>query len=896
MNIASERAYNTPLANSTFLPFLLLSLSSQKHAPKTATSVASEYDYIIVGAGAAGSVLANRLSELPCMKILVLEAGKSPPLLTDVPGIARAFWFSDIDWKYRTAPQKHTGSGLINRQVVWPSGKAIGGSTVFGGMLSVRGNRKNYDDWAALGAEGWSYKDVLPYFKKMEDNRDAEFVSNGYHGVGGKVTVHRPRYDSEITGPLIEAAKTIGYTVNDPNSRRQSGFYNQQSTLRAGQRCSAAKAYLVPAENRTNLDILPNAMVRKVIIRKRKAIGIQFDYQGRTYEVRTRKEIILSAGTTNTAQLLMMSGIGPRKDLERHKIPVVADLPVGKNLQDHCSANANFLLEPNIAEIRQKLSNPSNIAQYLQNRTVHMLQPRSRGTVTLKSSDPYDPPVIDPNYFEDPKDIEDIVQGLKTCMRISNTPAMRKVGSRPFETTYPGCEKYAHDEDSYLWCQVKSVVVTQSNPVGTAKMGNVYDPSVVVDPQLRTLVHVLPALMDNIDDQQYRTPLSSSAILPMLMLSLASQRHTPTTKNRFKSEYDYIVVGSGAAGSVVAARLSEMPCVSVLLLEAGKPTPILTEVPSIGRAFVFSDINWMYRTTPQRHTASALVNRIPFVADLPVGLNLQDHIAGILNYVLKDENIEPIDKRLLDKENIETYINTRIGPLVSTTGIHLTAFLSNDFEKIKNDIPDFQLYFLEINSFFAKTQVGYTPEVFQKVFGPYLNESIHLCLSQILHPKSRGSVRLRTTNPYDPPDIDPNYFEHPQDLQDVVEGMKACMKILSSPEMRQVGSELFNTTLPNCEKFRHDVDLFLKCNVRGAVITISHPAGTAKMGDPTDPTTVVDPELRVKGVKDLRVVDASIMPTVIWGNTNIPTMMIAEKASDMIKKGVACSEHNVYSK
>ncbi|XP_035224953.1 glucose dehydrogenase [FAD, quinone]-like [Stegodyphus dumicola] len=169
---------------------LLLSLMKQRHTPKTATSINSEYDYVIVGAGAAGSVLANRLSEIPCVSVLLLEAGKSPPLLTEIPATERAFWFTDIDRNYRTVPQRNTGNGLNNREILWPSGKTVGGSTVLTDVLYSRGNPKNYDDWAKLGAVGWSYEEVLPYFKKLEDNRDPEYVANGYHGVGGPQTVH----------------------------------------------------------------------------------------------------------------------------------------------------------------------------------------------------------------------------------------------------------------------------------------------------------------------------------------------------------------------------------------------------------------------------------------------------------------------------------------------------------------------------------------------------------------------------------------------------------------------------------------------------------------------------------------------------------------------------------
>ncbi|GFV94774.1 glucose dehydrogenase [Trichonephila clavipes] len=178
-NLTFEASYPTPYATSQFLSLILFSMMGQKHTPKTTTDIKDSYDYIIVGAGTAGSVLAARLAEKDCVTALFLEAGKSPPKVTDIPTAARSFIQSDIDWNYSTAPQKHTGVGLVNRSVAWPSGKTIGGGSVISGMLNFRGNKKNYDDWAAEGASGWSYEEVLPYFMKLEDNTDEEYFENG---------------------------------------------------------------------------------------------------------------------------------------------------------------------------------------------------------------------------------------------------------------------------------------------------------------------------------------------------------------------------------------------------------------------------------------------------------------------------------------------------------------------------------------------------------------------------------------------------------------------------------------------------------------------------------------------------------------------------------------------
>ncbi|GBM61518.1 Glucose dehydrogenase [FAD, quinone] [Araneus ventricosus] len=236
-------------------------------------------------------------------------------------------------------------------QVVLPLGRGFGGSSIFNGMVYSRGNRKNYNDWAEQGAVGWSYEEVFPYFLKMEDNRDFEYLANGFHSVGGPMSIEKPRYHSEIKDAIFEAVEELGYEVVDPNGAQQTGFYDFQSFLKDGQRCNTAEAYLVPAENRTNLHILGNARVRKIIMDGVQAAGVQFDHKGSTYEIKARREVIMAAGAVNTAQLLMLSGIGPKDHLEKLNIPVVVDLPVGNNLQDHWVVLLNYEIDPRIPTV-----------------------------------------------------------------------------------------------------------------------------------------------------------------------------------------------------------------------------------------------------------------------------------------------------------------------------------------------------------------------------------------------------------------------------------------------------------------------------------------------------------------------------------------------------------------
>ncbi|GBN76146.1 Glucose dehydrogenase [FAD, quinone] [Araneus ventricosus] len=234
---------------------------------------------------------------------------------------------------------------------------------------------------------------------------------------------------------------------------------------------------------------------------------------------------------------------------------------------------------------------------------------------------------------------------------------------------------------------------------------------------------------------------------------------------------------------------------------------------------------------------------IPVVADLPVGNNFHDHCAAFVPFTL-GPGIPTVKQKLTYPQNIQEYIDRRTGPLASAEFISTVAFLNSSPVSPTVDFPDYQLYFAEISNDIPEKRTDLKPEIYKAVFGPYENWPLFACISQHLQPKSRGTVRLKSTNPYDSPAIDPNYFENPEDLKVTVEGMKTCQKIMMLDPMQKVGAKPFETLFPGCEQFFGNEDLYFTCLARGAVITLSHQVGTAKMGDPRDPTTVVDPLLR----------------------------------------------------
>ncbi|KAG8332563.1 hypothetical protein J6590_020069 [Homalodisca vitripennis] len=276
---------------------------------KTA-EILPEYDFIVIGGGSAGSVMANRLTETPEWKVLLLEAGGQETELTDVPALSLYLHKSRFDWKYRTQPQSTACQAMKDRRCCWTRGKVIGGSSVLNTMLYVRGNRRDYDNWAAMGNEGWSYDEVLPYFMKSEDQRNPYLARNTkYHATGGYLTVQDSPWNTPLGIAFLQAGEEMGYEIRDINGEQQTGYALYQFTMRRGYRCSTAKAFLNPIRLRRNLHVALWTHVTKILIdpTTKRAYGVEFVREGIKKRVLARREVILSAGAINTPQLLMLS-------------------------------------------------------------------------------------------------------------------------------------------------------------------------------------------------------------------------------------------------------------------------------------------------------------------------------------------------------------------------------------------------------------------------------------------------------------------------------------------------------------------------------------------------------------------------------------------------------------
>ncbi|XP_076767226.1 glucose dehydrogenase [FAD, quinone] [Xylocopa sonorina] len=578
-------------------------LMDPENQPRVTEQLRKEYDFVVIGGGSGGTVVVNRLTENPDWTVLLLEAGGHETEITDVPILSIYLHKSKVDWKYRTQPQDSACQAMKDQRCCWTRGKVLGGSSVLNTMLYVRGNRRDYDQWESFGNPGWGYEDVLPYFKKSEDQRNPYLARNTkYHNTGGYMTIQDAVFNTPLGVAFLQAGEEMGYDILDINGENQTGFAFFQYTMRRGARCSGSKAFIRPIQLRRNFHLSLWSHVTKILInpQTKRAYGVEFIREGRKEVVYARKEVILSAGAINTPQLLMLSGIGPKEHLQEVGIPVIQDSPgVGQNLQDHI-----------------------------------------------------------------------------------------------------------------------------------------------------------------------------------------------------------------AVGGLV------------------------------------------------------------FLIDYPISI--------VIN-------------RLVNLNSALRYAMTENGPLTSSIGLEAVGFISTKYANQTDDWPDIEFMLTSTStSSDGGTQVkrahGLSDEFYNDVYGNINGRDVFGVFPMMLRPKSRGYIKLRSKNPLEYPLLYHNYLTHPDDVNVLREGVKAAIAFGETSSMRRFGARFHSKALPNCRHIPMFTDEYWNCVIRQYTMTIYHMSCTAKMGPPTDPMAVVDPELRVYGVTGLRVVDASIMPTITNGNINAPVVMIGEKGADMIKK------------
>ncbi|WP_179504179.1 MULTISPECIES: GMC family oxidoreductase N-terminal domain-containing protein [unclassified Sphingomonas] len=489
------------------------------------------FDYIVIGSGSAGSLMANRLSADPAMRVALIEAGPSdrqwPVNIKTIMPVGNIFLIphARYNWKHTLSGNAQIGGRSIN----FPRGKLMGGCSAINGGVYIRGQREDYEGWVKAGNKGWGYSDVLPAFTSIENY---EGPNKPWHGKGGELDVQQPRSFNPITHAIIEAAQQAGHAHNqDFAGEKQAGFGTYDLNQRRGTRLSSARAFLHPVLKRPNLTVLSDTLARRILFDRGRASGIEIEEAGQRRTLEARREVVLCGGAINSPQLLMLSGIGPAAHLREKGIEVLHDLPgVGAHLQDHPTVHlamenpsaesyalsprtyGRILLSPFRFLLNRKGMLASNVAEcggflctdgsgrpdiqitflvglkanarvipsnhgYM--ALIQLLRPKSEGSVRLASNRPEDKAVIDPNFFADPYDMRTLIAGFREARRIFAQPALAPMTGAEIE---PGAHAQS---DAQIEAELRKIVNTAYHPTGTCKMGPDSDPMAVVDDRLR---------------------------------------------------------------------------------------------------------------------------------------------------------------------------------------------------------------------------------------------------------------------------------------------------------------------------------------------------------------------------------------------------------------------------
>ncbi|KAI5632317.1 GMC oxidoreductase domain-containing protein [Phthorimaea operculella] len=510
LNLTAQCPPTSQLPACTYFGYMYLDLlvklyggSREKRMHTMRESEGGDYDFIVVGAGSAGCVVANRLTEIDQWKVLLLEAGPEQPDVTRVPGFSNVALGSNIDWNYQTEPDGKSCLARSEQRCAWPRGKTMGGSSSIYEMVYVRGNKLDYDNWAAMGNEGWSYKDVLPFFKKSENNLNIERLNRKYHGVHGEQPVARYPYIDQPSLMLTEAFNEGGLPILDFNGEKQEGTMQAQAFSEDGERVSTNTAFIEPIRHeRENLVVKPDSEAVQILFDKHKrAYGIKYVRNGENlHDHVTFNGIVIALPNktaTTVSQQEIIEYVKEFKHLEYKRGPLSSNGPV--NSLSFLKTNPNlpapdvqyqfdnvnwkeYYREPILVE---KLAIfPTSFYDAVIPRIMNLV-PKSRGKLVLNPKNPQGKPLVQPNYFGDPTDLMPLIKGARFVYSLEDTHAFKSRGAKFVKKPLGVCKNLVWGTDEYTECLARSYTSTTYHPVGTCKMGPNWDKTAVVDPRLR---------------------------------------------------------------------------------------------------------------------------------------------------------------------------------------------------------------------------------------------------------------------------------------------------------------------------------------------------------------------------------------------------------------------------
>ncbi|XP_055613219.1 glucose dehydrogenase [FAD, quinone]-like [Uranotaenia lowii] len=763
-----------------------------------------------------------------------------------------ALWRTKYDWQYTAERSNLSSLSLVNGAYL-PRGKMLGGSSGINQMAYVRGNRRDYDQLERLGIEGWSWDEVLPYFIKSENNRADEVLNaygGGYHGVGGYQSVNFKPESVPYDLMLMTAYKEAGYKqLIDFNAVEHIGYGRFQYTIEGATRASSAKAFLNPVKHRKNLHVIKNAFVTSLHFDSTdKVRGVNMVVQDK-YEMRAlaKKEVVLSAGAFNTPQILMLSGIGRSEQLDELNIPNKAELSL-PGFQDslwHTEYDWQYTAE------RSNVSSLSIVdGAYLpRGKMLGGSSSMNQMFYVRGNSRDYDQWEQLGNEGWSWDDV------LPYFIKSENNKAPEVVNA--YGGKYHGEEGYQSVDFMPESLPYDSILIEAYQEAGFKRL---------ID--FNAVEHIGYGWMQYTIEGATRASSAKSFLNPV-----KHRENLHVIKNAFVTSLHYDSNNTVRGVNMIVQQKFEMLVLAkkeVILSAGAINTPHILMLSGIGRSEQLDKLN------------------IPLKKELNVGNNLQDHVYIPLFFGLDRSisNDEDLSSRTLINLFDYTFFNR--SQLIVMDKIRNVMGFANTKSKVEK-FPDVQYFSL----FFAKGDLTALQFFEIHKYESYITESMRNYVEKQdvagvliagLTPKSRGSLKIVSTNPYDHLALETGFFSASEDIVPIIKGIRDQQRLFNTPTFKRYQANIIKLDIPDCDLITFDTDQYWECYVRHMSTTTYHPSGTAKMSPRSDPDAVVDSQLRVQGIRGLRVIDASIFPLIPSGNTHAPTMMVAEKGSDMIKQ------------